>query len=355
MRTLLVPAAGKSSRYPEMRPKWVLTHPTGKLMIELVLEAMDYRRFDRTVITVLREHCVQYDVDLVLRQAFGDSIEILVLEEPTASAAETVYRTIRQAEIEDQVLVKDTDCVVEAELPEHPAFVVGLSIGAGSPVDRTQTKSFVIRNEHGIILDIVEKEVVSNTICVGIYAAPAASFTRAYEQIRASPVHTPASELFVSHLVSYLILQNELVFRHVEATRYIDWGTLDDWRRELGRHRSYLVDIDGVVLRNYGRYGAKNWSNTFEPIEQNVALLKRLSDAGHEIIFMTARPEEMLADFRALMEREAVRYKTIISGCNHGRRVIVNDFAPTNPYPSCGALSVPRDALLGPYFDPLEG
>ena len=338
-----------------MRPKWVLTHPTGKLMIELVLEAMDYRHFDRTVIAVLREHCVQYDVDLVLNQAFGDSIEVVVLEEPTASAAETVYRTIQRANIGDLLLIKDSDCVVEAQLPEHPAFVVGLSIVADSPVDRIQAKSFVIRDEQGIILDIVEKEVVSNTICVGIYAAPAASFARAYERIRESHVHIRAGEIYVSHLVSHLILQNDLVFRHVEATRFVDWGTLDDWHRELARHRSYVFDIDGVVLRNYGRYGAKNWSNTFEPIAQNVALLKRLSDAGHEIVFMTARPDEHLGQFRALMEREGVRYKAVIPGCHHGQRMMVNDFAPTNPYPSCEALSVPRDALLDPYFDHLEG
>ena len=36
--TLIIPAAGKSSRYPNMKPKWLLSHPTGKLMIEKVLE-----------------------------------------------------------------------------------------------------------------------------------------------------------------------------------------------------------------------------------------------------------------------------------------------------------------------------
>jgi len=34
MKTLLLPVAGKSARYPGMRPKWLLTMPNGKLMIE---------------------------------------------------------------------------------------------------------------------------------------------------------------------------------------------------------------------------------------------------------------------------------------------------------------------------------
>ena len=89
MRTLLVPAAGRSSRYPDLRPKWVLTHPTGKLMIDMVLEAMDYRQFDRTIITVTKKLCEQHQVDVILRQIFGSSIDILVLENETSSAGET--------------------------------------------------------------------------------------------------------------------------------------------------------------------------------------------------------------------------------------------------------------------------
>lgn len=34
MNYLVVPAAGESSRYPNIRPKWLLTMPDGKLMIE---------------------------------------------------------------------------------------------------------------------------------------------------------------------------------------------------------------------------------------------------------------------------------------------------------------------------------
>ena len=37
MNTLLIPCAGKSNRFPNMKPKWMLTHPDGKLMIEKYL------------------------------------------------------------------------------------------------------------------------------------------------------------------------------------------------------------------------------------------------------------------------------------------------------------------------------
>ena len=35
---------------------------------------------------------------------------------------------------------------------------------------------------------------------------------------------------------------------------------------------------------------------------------------------------------------------------NHSPRVIVNDFANTNPFPSCNAISMPRNGNIEDYF-----
>jgi ribonucleotide monophosphatase NagD (HAD superfamily) len=350
MRTLLVPAAGRSSRYPDLRPKWVLTHPTGKLMIEMVLEAMDYRQFDRTVITVIREHCELHHVDVILRQIFGNSIDILVLENETSSAAETVFQSITQAEIEGDVIIKDSDCVVRSSVPVRSNFIVGLSIHENSPVDRIQSKSFIVKDDNDVILDIVEKDVVSNFICVGVYAADAGQFASAYADIRSSDIFHRVGELYVSHVMSYLMLQKKVLFHYIEADDFVDWGTLEDWYKEIGRHKTYVFDIDGVILKNCGKYGEKNWANTFEPIAENVRVLKRLSDEGHEIIFMTSRTEEFLAEFRQFLVEQGIRCKTIVSGCHHGKRIIINDFAASNPYPSCEAVAIRRNDLLEYYL-----
>jgi hypothetical protein len=350
MRTLLVPAAGRSSRYPDLRPKWVLTHPTGKLMIDMVLEAMDYRQFDRTVVTVIKKHCEQHQVDVMLRQIFGSSIDILVLENETSSAAETVFQSIVQARIEGDVIIKDTDCIVRTSIPDHSNFIVGLSISENSPVDRIQSKSFIVKDDNDVILDIVEKDVVSNVICVGVYATDARQFADAYAEIRGSDVFQRAGELYVSHVMSYLMLQKKILFHYIEADDFVDWGTLEDWFKEAGRHKTYLIDIDGVILKNYGKYGEKNWGNTFEPIMENVRVVKRLSDEGHEIIFMTSRTEEFLGGFRQFLVDQGIRCKTIVSGCFHGKRIVINDFAPSNPYPSCEAVAIRRDDLLEYYL-----
>jgi hypothetical protein len=350
MRTLLVPAAGRSIRFPDLRPKWVLTHPTGKLMIDMVLEAMDYRQFDRTVITVTRKHCEQHQVDVILRQIFDNSVDILVLENETSSAAETVFQSITQAGIDGDVIIKDSDCVVRSAVPARSNFIVGLSINENSPVNRIQAKSFIVKDDNDVIHDIVEKEVVSNVICVGIYAADAGQFVDAYEEIRRSDVLQRAGELYVSHVMSYLMLQKKVLFHYIEADDFVDWGTLEDWYKEIDRHKTYVFDIDGVILKNCGKYGEQNWSNTFEPIAENVRVVKQLSDEGHEIIFMTSRTEEFLGRFRQFLAEQGIRCKTIVSGCFHGKRIIINDFAASNPYPSCEAVAIRRNDLLEHYL-----
>ena len=350
MRTLIVPAAGKSSRFPNVRPKWLLTHPTGDLMIKKVLDASNYKEFDRVVISILRDHCNRHGADTILRQIFGPDIDILILEEPTSSPAETVYLTIKNAGVTGQIIIKDSDCIVESNSMYTKNSIVGMEIDSSSDVEKIQTKSFIVKNDDDIILDIIEKEVVSNIICLGVYSVSATDFMAAFEEVRDSLTYKSSSEIYVSHIISYLILEKQKIFNYVKSTRFVDWGTADDWAHERSKFKTYVFDIDGVLLKNYGKYGTKNWSNTFEPIEDNMRTLKNISDEGHQIIFMTSRPEEYLGQFKTYLQSKDIKYKEIITGCFHGQRVIINDFANTNPWPSCTAISIKRDDKLQDYM-----
>ena len=347
---LIIPAAGKSSRYPNMKPKWLLTHPTGRLMIDKVLASVGYEKYERTIITVLREHCEIYDADVIIRQIFGESIDLLILENSTNSAAETVYETIVQCNISGQVTIKDSDCLVEISYSPDRDHIVGLTVDSTTSIERIQQKSFIIKNDDNVIVDILEKEMVSNIICLGVYSVLSEDFIRAYKKICDSDVYKHENEIYVSHVISYLIACDSRIFEYVEADKFVDWGTAEEWYKEVAKHNTYIFDIDGVLLENCGKYGSKNWSNHFKPIEENLMILKSLSDKGNEIIFMTARPKKYLSSFEALLEARGIKYKTIIDNCNHSKRVIVNDFASTNPYPSCEALSVKRNSNLGDYL-----
>ena len=348
--TLLVPAAGKSSRYPGMRPKWMLTHPDGKMMIEKVLEEFDYKSFKQTCIIILKEHCKKFEADLVLKQAFGDSVKLIILDKNTDSCPETIYTAIKKDKIDGQIIIKDTDCLVIPEEIKNDNFVVGLQLTNQCSVKNIQNKSFIVKNDNNIMEDIVEKSIVSNNICVGVYSLKAKSFIESYEKILNSSLMFNTSELYVSHIISHLMINEKKVFHFIPAQKYVDWGTLEDWQTEKEKYKTYIFDIDGVVFYNYGKYGSKNWANCLEPIEENVNLIREMSNAGHEIIFMTSRPKEYIKSIEQYFAKENIVYKTILTNCNHSQRIIVNDFAPTNPFPSCNSISVKRNGMLTEYI-----
>ena len=64
---------------------------------------------------------------------------------------------------------------------------------------------------------------------------------------------------------------------------------------------------------------------------------------GAQIVFCTARGEKHRKGLEAALKEQGIPYHALITGCNHSQRVLINDFANTNPYPSCIAINIPRD------------
>ena len=341
---LIIPAAGKSSRYPTNKPKWLLTHPHGKLMIEEVVSGLRLDDYDECHIVILKEHCENHDADTIIQQCFDDKFKVTILDQPTNSSPESVVRCIEQNNLDGQITVKDSDCYVEFEKSQYQNFIVGLNVN-NKLIKKLDSKSFVKIADGGVLQTIVEKKVISDTICVGVYSMQSSELLKRFRELNA---YTD-KEVYFSHIVS-LMIEKGTIFGVTKCEKFIDWGTSDEWFDYTSNLRTYIFDIDGVFLQNRGRYGLENWSNTFLPIQDNLDVLKRLSDAGSEIIFMTSRDEEYLHEFKNLLRDSSIKYKTIISGCNHNKRIIVNDFASTNPYPSCESINIPRNGQLGDYI-----
>ena len=350
MNCLIIPAAGKSSRFPDMKLKWLLTHPTGELVLEKVLKTFNFENYDRIILSVLRSHEEKYSISTILDQIkWLDRLELCILESPTDSSVETIFQTIQKMEIEGHITIKDSDGVIEGVFPTDTNYVCGCNISDFNVRD-VSNKSFIVHNENYAILDIQEKKVISDVICLGAYSMGVKDFLFAYESISNSLAYRYNTEMYVSHIVSYL-LSHKRSFQCQYVDSFSDWGTLEAWRREQSKYKTYFLDIDGVFLENTGKYGTKNWSNTFEPILENIDWLKALSDSGAEIIFTTSRTEEYLTNFISFLHNHGIKYKTIISGCNHSQRIVINDFAKTNPYPSCKSLSIPRNAKIKDYLE----
>lgn len=351
MRTLIIPCAGRSSRFPNMKPKYLLTYPDGKLMVQKSIEGLNLSEFDRIVITIVKDHQIRYEAETVLKQAFPDreKYNILVLDQYTSCQAQTVALTLQLAGIEGEFWVKDSDNFVKAPLLQSNA-IVGLNIETyEEEVNRLGAKSFLIVNEQKHVIDIIEKKIKSKYICIGVYGfSDAALFLEVFDVLNNEKQQI--GEIYLSHMVSYMIGTKLSVFQYIEAEVYEDWGTLEDWKLAQKKHTSYFINLDGVLIENVGKYGSKNWDSEWVPLEENISYVKRLSEQGAQIVITTTRTQDDKGQIIELLEKNGILVHQVITDCNYAPQMIVNDFSAGNPYPSCQAISFPRDSRLEMYL-----
>tara|TARA_R100000008_G_scaffold86724_1_gene81149 strand:- start:15000 stop:15704 length:705 start_codon:yes stop_codon:yes gene_type:complete len=230
MSTLILPCAGKSSRFPNLPPKWMLENNHKESMIEMVIDAIP-QEFEQTIVTITQEQQDKWGAFDFLNSRLKWGVDVLILDSPTRSASETVYKTIEDCSVSGPIVIKDCDCAVNYGVTSSENYIVGLKVKIDSGVSRLEAKSFIKKNNHNIIEDIIEKKMVSNDICVGVYSCDADQYCTSYKDVTSSSVCLHNQEIYVSHIFSHMILTGAAVFSYIEATSFLDWGTLEDWEK----------------------------------------------------------------------------------------------------------------------------
>ena len=72
MKTLLITACGLSSRFEGLRPKWLLTHPKGNIMLIEALSGLDFSQFDKICFSFLQEHFTEYECLVGIKKAISE-------------------------------------------------------------------------------------------------------------------------------------------------------------------------------------------------------------------------------------------------------------------------------------------
>jgi CTP:molybdopterin cytidylyltransferase MocA len=112
MVSLIIPAAGKSSRFPNTKPKFLLTNPNGNTMLKDCLKHGDLRNVDTIYITILQEHFEKYlssNFDTLDKMMNGYKCRFLILKNPTSSQCETIVNTIKFFKLKGPIFIKDVD------------------------------------------------------------------------------------------------------------------------------------------------------------------------------------------------------------------------------------------------------
>jgi len=207
MKTLILPVAGASSRFPGMRPKWLLTMPDGKLMVEKSVEGINCSKYDQVILVCLKEHVSTYLSDesfqSILFQIGGERARAVLLEEPTSSQSETVAAAIVRCNLTGGMFIKDCDNMFSFDWDGGNQVAV-VDLAATGLID-AKNKSYVQRDPLGNCLNIVEKQVVSSEFCCGGYG-----FKDAQQFLRHFSSMEKSNEVYISHIIYSMLMEGEI-------------------------------------------------------------------------------------------------------------------------------------------------
>lgn len=347
---LLLPVAGQSSRFPGMRPKHLLTLPSGKLMIEACLDGLPIDQISRIVIGARSEHLSTYISASALRdlmeERFNTPVSVIEIES-SSSQPMTCSILLDEAQVSGSFAIKDCDnSFTVSQLAPNSIAYVSLNNPSLHTLDAPSGKSYISIDSLSEVLSICEKKVISPNFCCGLYAFASPDLFQSATRRLADYLHEhhhDRAEVYVSHVIQELIASG-VSFVALPASDYADFGTERGFRAVCSRAITLFCDFDGVLVLNSSKFDSPPWQ--MNPITANLECLRDslLESPESRLVITTSRPSELREGIEAFLLSYGIRAHCIVTDLPHCHRRLINDFSRTNPYPSCSAVSVARDS-----------
>jgi hypothetical protein len=341
--TLIVPCIGrKTSYFPDTKQKYLLTQPSGHLMIEEAISCLPLYQFNRILIIVLRDHFndnVMFTKFSDLLYKLNPRIEVLVLRRSTIDVVEAVQHVIRYHDISGLVFVKD--CDTSFTLQEDSLKKQGLYVVDTTHIIDTQTNKCGIICLSSVkpnrIINIVEKDVFhsENPKCVNGYLLEASLFTKF------PIIKQENQERVMTDVMLYALLQGVTLLAKT-VNNYKDWGRIEIWQKYREDAQTYFIDLDGTLFKSTDQLQEPDWGDN-EKLMSNIELVSSLASTSY-IIFVTSRPESYRMKTMEQLEKAGLRFNQLLMGLPNTRRVLINNYEDgINPYPAAMAINLKKD------------
>ena len=294
---VIIPCCGSSSRFPDLPPKWMLPDHSGRPMIAEAISLLNIDHKD-VIVTILEEHQRKFEVIRGLRKAIGEDVKVVTLKEKTRSQSETVYKTLIETKLNDPFLVKDSDnCFRVDQIEEDCSYVCYDSLNNHSLIN-PRNKSYLQIDGQGVLTNIKEKQVISDTFSVGgYYFTDPHLFIKTYDRLEKVGA-VDKSELYLSDVILSMLMDG-IPFRGKLISSYQDWGTVQDWKRFLLSKKTFFVSLDGYIFERGSEYFEPTFqnANSFPNAIENV---RQLIQLGHSVVLLSIRSEQ----YRNLTEKQ---------------------------------------------------
>lgn len=226
---ILIPMAGLGSRFPNSKVPKPLIQVNGKPMIQRAIESMG---IDGNYIFITRsEHNQKYNLDKNLIQLFPNAKTIAV-DELTEGPACTALLAEHFTNNSEPLIIANCDQIMKWDSLTfnmvcnnypHDGFVV-------TYFANTEKNSYAKLDNNGFVLEMKEKEVISNVSTNGIHFWKEGQFfvESVYKMIEADD-RAPNGEFYIAPSYNYLIRNGKKIgVYHIPNEQHWAVGTEDD-------------------------------------------------------------------------------------------------------------------------------
>jgi hypothetical protein len=341
---IIIPCAGRSSRFPNMAPKWMLPDNDGLPMVVKAVSGLG-AKVDDLIFTILREHEERFHAQEGLRAAFGQPVNCVILDEPTRSQSETVAETLKASGLDEPFMVKDSDNYFAVpHLAQNHNYVCVASLSSFSHIN-PQNKSYVQVDQEDVIVNFREKQVISDLFSVGgYYFSSPKDFLAAYHELSSEP-RLSAGELYLSEIIAYMAM-NGTIFKIQRINQYQDWGTVTEWRDHLQGQRTFFVSVDGFLLEQGSPYFKPGFDEV-KPHLPAVEAVQKLAQEGQKIFYLSIRPQALEELTRRQLNALGLPERPIIFECERAQWTLLTAPHPSQPFRTSHAIEIaPEDPNL---------
>ena len=289
---ILIPLGGIGKRFKDnnyKKPK-ALINVLGDPIIFFLLDNLKLN-YELVYIVYNNEYKKYRFEDLLKKKYPKLKLLFLCLSNNTRGAAETINIALKNLNIPDEpILCLDGDNFYKCDVIQlwnRKNSIITIEDFNENPI-----YSYIL-TKNNIVVDIIEKEKVSNYACTGAYGFNSYKNLLKYTSIILKNNITTNNEYYTSLVIREMIKDN-FVFNYkvIKKNKWICLGTpiqlrqFCDDQNENNIKKRICFDLDNTLV-TYPKISGDY--NTVEPIYKNINYLKYLKKKGNVIIIYTAR------------------------------------------------------------------
>ena len=253
----------------------------GKHMIERIIQNIP----SEEIYIIYNVFLEEYNFEEIVKNLFKEKqIHFSKVDYLTRGAVETAYIGMNQFTVDDSPIVfMDND-----NIHSFTDFQTNNFIGYGINYDKTNYSFIEIKD--GLVVNIEEKNKISDNYCCGIYGFKNTQTFQKYAKQLIEKNYKTKNEFYFSQLYKLLLKEESVVPIYMEETNHI--GSYDEIMTTFGitdyrcEKLRFCFDLDNTLVTFPT---IPNDYSSVKPIPKMIALANQLKKAGHEIVIHTAR------------------------------------------------------------------